>query len=416
MSGASSSNEEWPDIKMSGTVGNLNPNQETALHRLKELTSDRHKHNYDDYYYLRWLRARDFDVSKAVSMMQKNISFRKKIGADTILTDYKPPELIEKFYPRGYLGPDKEGCPVRFMPFKNLDLRGFVYSVKKSDVLKFLTFLFEQDIKEMEEMSKKLGRVIEKHSYIIDMDGYSFRQASNRDALKMFNEVLKLYEAHYPERMKICYFINAPIYFNFILNLSKPFLSDATINKFRIFGKSRMDEFSRTILNDMDAELVPKFLGGNRTDPDGNELCHSCINYGSMIPTECYNLKKSIQSLEEQEGVTSLKVSRSSFRLIEIEVPVANSKVEWFFETAEKDIAVGFYYRSQMEEDEELIPPERVSSHLVPESGAFVCEKAGIYALKFDNTYSWLSTKRVFYKIKVIKPEEEDEASIQDID
>ncbi|GIY20966.1 SEC14-like protein 2 [Caerostris extrusa] len=157
------------------------------------------------------LSAREFDVAKAETMMRKNIAFRKKIGADTILEDYVVPELINKYYPRGYIGPDKDGCPVRYLPFKNLDLKGFAYSVKKSEVLKFLTFLFEHDIKEMEEMfkkGKKTGKVIEKHSYILDIDGYTFHRATNRDAINLLNDILKLYEAHYPERMKIAFFIN----------------------------------------------------------------------------------------------------------------------------------------------------------------------------------------------------------------
>ncbi|GFT95675.1 SEC14-like protein 3 [Nephila pilipes] len=132
---------------------------------LKEAVADVHKPSYDDYYYLRWLRAREFDVAKAETMMRKNIAFRKKIGADTILENYVVPELVDKCYPRGYIGPDKEGCPVRYMPFKNLDLRGFAYSVKKSDVLKFLTYIFEYDIKEMEELSKKTGKGLEALPY-----------------------------------------------------------------------------------------------------------------------------------------------------------------------------------------------------------------------------------------------------------
>lgn len=386
---------------MSGYVGDLSPYQEESLKQFKELVSDAHQPHYDDHYYLRWLRAREFDIQKAEIMMRKNLLFRRKIGADTILTDYKPHELIEKYYPRGYLGPDKEGCPVRFMPFKYLDLRGFVYSVKKSEVLKFLTYLFEQDIKEMKEMSEKTGKNIEKHSYIIDIEGYSFRQATNKDALNMLNEVLKLYEANYPERMKTAYFINAPVYFNFVLNLSKPFLSEATLKKFRLFGK----DYKKALLNDIDAEILPKFLGGSRVDPDGSPMCESIINYGGIVPSECYVIRNNMQSLVDQEGVASIKVPRQAYRFVEIKVSEPNRKVEWTFETPTKDISVGFYLKKSDNSDdenlEELIPTERVFCHLVPESGTFMCETPGTYLLKFDNSFSWISSKKVFYKIKI---------------
>ncbi|KAF8790860.1 SEC14-like protein 2 isoform X2 [Argiope bruennichi] len=379
---------------MTGYVGNLNATQEEALKKLKENTVDVHRSSYDDYYYLRWLRAREFDVSKAETMMRKNIAFRRKIGADTILEDYKVPELIDQCFPRGYIGPDKDGCPVRYLPFKFLDLKGFAFSVKQSDVLKFLAYLFEHDIQEMEEMTIKTGKVIEKHSYILDMDGYSFQRASNRDGINLLSEILKLYEAHYPERMKTAYFINAPIYFNVVLNVLKPFLSENTLKKFQVFGK----DFKKYLLNDIDAEILPKFLGGERTDPDGNPLCESFINFGSLIPPEKYVLRK---SLVGEEGISCIKVPRMAWRLVDIPVPEANSKVEWEFETSTQDIAVAFYFRKDGEGLEELNPPERVACHLVPESGTFLCEKPGTYVLKFDNSYSWLSTKKVFYKIKV---------------
>ncbi|XP_035214974.1 SEC14-like protein 2 isoform X2 [Stegodyphus dumicola] len=392
---------------MSGHFGDLSPLQEKALNELKEAVADVHQPHYDDYYYLRWLRAREFNPVKAEAMMRKNLMFRKAIGADTILTDYKPPELIDKYYPRGYIGPDKDGCPVRVMPFTNLDLRGFVYSVQKSEILRFLTYLFEQDIKEMEEMSKKTGKVIEKHSYIVDVDGYTFRQATNRDALNMLNEVLKLYEANYPERMKTTYFINVPTYFNIVLNLSKPFLSEATLKKFRLFGK----DYKKALLVDIDADVLPKFFGGNRTDPDGNPRCESIINFGGMIPPECYALQQSVKPLEEEEGVTCIKVPRQSYRFVEIHVPDFNCKVEWIFETPTKDIAIGFYRKRENDSSvtyDELLPMERVFCHLVPESGTFLCDAPGTYALKFDNSYSWMSSKKVFYKIKISSATEND--------
>ena len=66
----------------------------------------------DDRYFLRWLRARKFDLAKAEDMLRKvssyrsapaklasqllpqqHIETRKKYKLDTILTDYKPNEV-----------------------------------------------------------------------------------------------------------------------------------------------------------------------------------------------------------------------------------------------------------------------------------------------------------------------------------
>lgn len=98
-----------------------------------------------------------------------------------------------------------------------------------------------------------------------------------------------------------------------------------------------------------------------------------------MVPTECYVIKKTMQSLVDQEGVLSIKVPRQDFRLVEIKVKEANSKVEWVFETPTKDIAVGFYLKKNddSKDMEELLTLERVFCHLVPESGTFICETPG---------------------------------------
>ena len=57
---------------MSGHVGDLSGSQEEALRQFREAVSGiGNKPEDDDHYYLRWLRARKFDVRKAVDMFTK---------------------------------------------------------------------------------------------------------------------------------------------------------------------------------------------------------------------------------------------------------------------------------------------------------------------------------------------------------
>ncbi len=56
---------------MSGHVGDLSPSQETALAAFREAVADiTNKPEDNDYYYLRWLRARKFDLNKALEMFR----------------------------------------------------------------------------------------------------------------------------------------------------------------------------------------------------------------------------------------------------------------------------------------------------------------------------------------------------------
>ncbi|GFT48896.1 hypothetical protein NPIL_446151, partial [Nephila pilipes] len=42
------------------------------------------------------------------------------------------------------------------------------------------------------------------------------------------------------------------------------------------------------LLKIMDADDLPAFLGGTKTDPDGNPLCNSFIIHGQKIPESYY--------------------------------------------------------------------------------------------------------------------------------
>ena len=48
---------------------------------------------FDDYFALRWLRARNFSVDKAEYMLRQHLIYRSKIDMDNITTWYKPPEV-----------------------------------------------------------------------------------------------------------------------------------------------------------------------------------------------------------------------------------------------------------------------------------------------------------------------------------
>ena len=56
---------------MSGHVGDLSATQEEALRQFREAVAEiPNKPEDDDYYYLRWLRARNFNVKKAEEMFR----------------------------------------------------------------------------------------------------------------------------------------------------------------------------------------------------------------------------------------------------------------------------------------------------------------------------------------------------------
>lgn len=78
---------------MSGRVGDLSDEQIAALDQLRTNVDDILMPSHDDYFLLRWLRARNFNVSQAESMLRENLQWRKQNSVDTILDDYEPTEV-----------------------------------------------------------------------------------------------------------------------------------------------------------------------------------------------------------------------------------------------------------------------------------------------------------------------------------
>uniref|UniRef100_A0A2K5ZEZ9 SEC14 like lipid binding 2 n=1 Tax=Mandrillus leucophaeus TaxID=9568 RepID=A0A2K5ZEZ9_MANLE len=79
---------------MSGRVGDLSPKQKEALAKFRENVQDvlPALPNPDDYFLLRWLRARSFDLQKSEAMLRKHVEFRKQKDIDNIIS-WQPPEL-----------------------------------------------------------------------------------------------------------------------------------------------------------------------------------------------------------------------------------------------------------------------------------------------------------------------------------
>ena len=66
----------------------------------------------DRYTYRRFLRARQHDVKRATEMWLAHIAWRREMGADTILDDFRFPERDSfiSLYPQGYCNVDKMVC------------------------------------------------------------------------------------------------------------------------------------------------------------------------------------------------------------------------------------------------------------------------------------------------------------------
>ncbi|GBO20448.1 hypothetical protein AVEN_239976-1 [Araneus ventricosus] len=87
-------------------------------------------------------------------MLRKHITWNKEYGVDTILEDYKPPEVLVKYFPVSLIGYDKEGCPVIYHDMAGDEI-GILSSAKKIDLIKFAIYQYERVLELMKEQSIK---------------------------------------------------------------------------------------------------------------------------------------------------------------------------------------------------------------------------------------------------------------------
>ncbi|XP_022207773.1 SEC14-like protein 2 isoform X1 [Nilaparvata lugens] len=358
---------------------------------------------HNEQFLLRWLRARNFDVDAAEKMLRESMKWRKEWDADCEHL-YEPPEVFSQFYPSGVSGFDKDGAPVIVLPFAGLDMWGFMHSVSKHDFMKVTIRKLEEYLalarKQVEVHGPAAGQLVA----VIDMTDFNLRQYAWRPAGEVVLSLVQMYEANYPEILKACFIINAPKVFALAFSVVKTFLNEYTINKIHIY-KADPTKWQPVILKQIPKDQLPAIFGGTMTDPDGNPRCPSKIPQGGKIP-KSYYMRKKMEKLaaETKETYTTITVKKGDKLTLDYLAAEEGSFLKWGFYSDSHDIKFGVVCKNEDGNETVVVPVHRVASHQAEEVGIITCPAPATYTLIFDNTYSYLRSKRLHYSINVSPP------------
>ncbi|XP_009436443.1 SEC14-like protein 4 isoform X5 [Pan troglodytes] len=364
---------------MSGRVGDLSPQQQEALARFRENLQDLLPilPNADDYFLLRWLRARNFDLQKSEDMLRRHMEFRKQQDLDNIVT-WQPPEVIQLYDSGGLCGYDYEGCPVYFNIIGCLDPKGLLLSASKQDMIRKRIKVCELLLHECELQTQQLGRKIEMALMVFDMEGLSLKHLW-KPAVEVYQQFFSILEANYPETLKNLIVIRAPKLFPVAFNLVKSFMSEETRRKIVILGDNWKQELTKFISPDQ----LPVEFGGTMTDPDGNPKCLTKINYGGEVPKSYYLCEQVRLQYEHTKSV-----GRGSSLQVENEILFPGCVLRWQFASDGGDIGFGVFLKTKMGERQsaremtEVLPSQRYNAHMVPEDGSLTCLQAGVWSIR----------------------------------
>lgn len=194
----------------------------------------------------RYLRARNWNVKKAVKMLKATLKWRLEYKPENIRWDDIASEAeTGKIYRSEYK--DKHGRTV-------LVMRPRCQNTKSTKgQIRYLVYCMENAIINLPEDQEQMV-------WLIDFHGFNVSHIS----LKVTKETAHVLQEHYPERLGAAILYDAPKIFEPFWKVAKPFLEPKTANKVSFVYSD--DPNSKKIMEDLfDTTQLESAFGGNES-------------------------------------------------------------------------------------------------------------------------------------------------------
>ncbi|KAG8386008.1 hypothetical protein BUALT_Bualt03G0104400 [Buddleja alternifolia] len=249
-------------------------------------------HNgYERENLLRFLKARDGNVSNAYNMVCPIDSIRFKVNDCVLLVLTKPINPIDQYRAIrdsqliGMSGYSKEGLPVIAVGvgLSTYDKASIHYYVQSH-----IQMNEYRDRVILPSATQKFGRYIGTCIKILDMTGLKL---SALNQIKLLSAISTIDDLNYPEKTETYYIVNAPYIFSACWKVVRPLLQERTRKKVQVLSGSGRDE----LLKIMDYESLPHFCRGEGSGSSRNSRNGSvsnCFSLDHPFHQQLYNYVK----------------------------------------------------------------------------------------------------------------------------
>ncbi|XP_004299816.1 PREDICTED: patellin-3-like isoform X1 [Fragaria vesca subsp. vesca] len=208
-----------------------------------------------DVILLKFLRARDYKVKDAFTMIKNTVRWRKEFGIDALLEEDLGSHWDKVVFTHGV---DKEGhsvCYNVFGEFQNKELyqNTFTDEEKRSKFIKWRIQFLEKSIRKFDFNPTGISTIVQVN------DLKSSPGLFKREHNQVTNQALQLLQDNYPEFVAKQVFINVPWWYLAFNRMISPFLTQRTKSKFVFAGPSKTAE---TLFKYIAPEHVPVQYGG----------------------------------------------------------------------------------------------------------------------------------------------------------
>jgi len=384
-----------------GYIGNLNEVQAQALSDLKARLKvhfdahraefkDDHETRFDDVRCARFLRARQFNVDKALEMIVTDINWRDLHDVKRVCENFPNTPAFQQLYdywPAREHAKDRYGIGGWWERIALVEAKSFIENVKHEDLLNF--HIITQEANEKRFFSVREGgiRHQEGGTFVLDMTGLGLKHL-NSAAMGLIKELSAMDEAHYPEMIRKIYITNAPSIFGMFYRVISPWLDKHTAEKIDIISTAK-----ETLTAEFGAENLPQFVGGSCPTkiPLGGTFkgIVSETAFETAVVKDYFELEMTIQDGDAMDADNN--------------VYAINSMIGWNFTVESHDLGFVIYFIPKGASEQERQMLQQYARHATNE-GSIVAEQPGKYIFHWDNSFSLWRKKAMQYQIFVEPP------------